>query len=80
MLYGMSLILNLNNFVSMLVVARDDSLEEFLDSYLQFRKRWYDLYHCGQSGSMAGLVVGDQELCRRVFMVLYRMLDSSFYP
>ncbi|GLJ15877.1 hypothetical protein SUGI_0262160 [Cryptomeria japonica] len=58
-------------------VARDDSLEEFLDSYLQFRKRWYDLYHCGQSGSMAGLVVGDQELCRRVFMVLYRMSSNQ---
>eukprot|EP01018_Ginkgo_biloba_P013506 Gb_29127 [translate_table: standard] len=61
-------------FSDIISVATDGSLHEFLDSYLRFRKRWYDLPDCRQSGSMAGLVVGDQELSRRVFMVLYRML------
>jgi len=58
-------------------VAADDSLCEFLDSYLQFRKRWYDLPHRNRNGSMAGVVVGDQELSQRVFMVLYRMSSNQ---
>lgn len=59
-------------------VATDDSLHEFLDSYLQFRKRWYDLPHRSRNGSMAGVVVGDQELSQRVFMVLYRMSSNQY--
>lgn len=55
------------------LVARNESLHEFLDSYLQFRHRWYDLPHRGAKGMVAGVVVGELELCRRVFMVLYRM-------
>lgn len=58
-------------------VATDDSLHEFLDSYLQFRKRWYDLPHRSRNGSMAGVVVGDQELSQRVFIVLYRMSSNQ---
>lgn len=58
-------------------VATDVSLHEFLDSYLQFRKRWYDLPHRSRNGSMAGVVVGDQELSQRVFMVLYRMSSNQ---
>ncbi|KAH9329848.1 hypothetical protein KI387_001956, partial [Taxus chinensis] len=58
-------------------VATDDSLQDFLDSYLQFRKRWYDIPHYSHAGSMTGLVVGDQELSRRVFMVLYRMSSNQ---
>ncbi|KAJ0982117.1 hypothetical protein J5N97_010372 [Dioscorea zingiberensis] len=58
-------------------VARNDSLHEFLDSYLQFRHRWYDLPHRGAKGTVAGVVVGELELCRRVFMVLYRISSNK---
>ncbi|GLT77364.1 hypothetical protein SLA2020_489590 [Shorea laevis] len=53
-------------------VATDTSLHEFLDSFLQFRSRWYDLPHCGAKGIVAGVIVGELELSRRVFMLLYR--------
>lgn len=52
-------------------------MHEFLDSYLQFRHRWYDLPHRGPKGTVAGLVVGELELCRRVFMVLYRISSNK---
>lgn len=58
-------------------VARNESLHEFLDSYLQFRHRWYDLPHRGAKGMVAGVVVGELELCRRVFMVLYRISSNK---
>ncbi|CAA6667408.1 unnamed protein product [Spirodela intermedia] len=54
-------------------VVRSISLHGFLDSYLRFRNRWYDLPHRGPKGTIAGIVVGEAELSRRVFMVLYRM-------
>ncbi|XP_062216481.1 uncharacterized protein LOC133916703 [Phragmites australis] len=58
-------------------VAQNTSLHDFLDSYLQFRHRWYDLPHRGPEGTLAGLVVGELELCRRVFMVLYRISSNK---
>ncbi|XP_062210268.1 uncharacterized protein LOC133911853 [Phragmites australis] len=58
-------------------VAQNTSLHDFLDSYLQFRHRWYDLPHRGPKGTVAGLVVGELELCRRVFMVLYRISSNK---
>ncbi|XP_072991765.1 uncharacterized protein [Typha latifolia] len=58
-------------------VARNHSLNEFLDSYLQFRHRWYDFPHRGARGIVAGVVVGELELCRRVFMVLYRISSNK---
>uniref|UniRef100_A0A0D9VQX9 CUE domain-containing protein n=1 Tax=Leersia perrieri TaxID=77586 RepID=A0A0D9VQX9_9ORYZ len=58
-------------------VAQNTSLHEFLDSYLQFRHRWYDLPHRAPKGTVAGLVVGELELCRRVFMVLYRISSNK---
>ena len=57
----------------MFAVATDTSLHEFLDTFLQFRSRWYDFPHRGAKGIVAGVVVGELDLCRRVFMVLYRM-------
>ncbi|XP_074273289.1 uncharacterized protein LOC141596915 [Silene latifolia] len=54
-------------------VATDASLHEFLDSFLQFRNRWYDFPCHGAKGVVAGVIVGDLELSRRVFMVLYRI-------
>jgi activating signal cointegrator complex subunit 2 len=60
-------------------VAQNTSLHDFLDSYLQFRHRWYDLPHRAPKGAVAGLVVGELELCRRVFMVLYRMWDFCHF-
>lgn len=54
-------------------VASDDSLQDFLDTFLQFRSRWYDFPHHGAKGMVAGVIVGDLELSRRVFMVLFRM-------
>ena len=58
---------------SLFSVAKDSSLHEFLDSFLQFRSRWYDFPHRGAKGIVAGVIVGELELSRRVFMVLYRM-------
>ncbi|CAN7095806.1 unnamed protein product, partial [Brassica rapa subsp. narinosa] len=54
-------------------VASDASLHDFLDSFLQFRSRWYDFPFHGVKCIVAGVVVGEIELCRRVFMVLYRI-------
>ncbi|RLN17228.1 hypothetical protein C2845_PM02G34060 [Panicum miliaceum] len=58
-------------------VAQNTSLHDFLDSYLQFRHRWYDLPHRSPKRAVAGLVVGELELCRRVFMVLYRISSNK---
>ncbi|KAG6608430.1 Activating signal cointegrator 1 complex subunit 2, partial [Cucurbita argyrosperma subsp. sororia] len=57
-------------------VARDTSLHEFLDSFLKFRSRWYDFPHRGANGIVAGVIIGEFELCRRVFMVLYRVSSN----
>lgn len=52
------------------LVTVDNSIQVSLDSYLQFRRRWYDSQI---DKPLAGVIVGDQELFRRVFMVFYRM-------
>ncbi|PON72937.1 Ubiquitin system component Cue [Parasponia andersonii] len=57
-------------------VATDTSLHEFLDSFLQFRSRWYDFPHHGAKGMVAGVIVGELELSRRAFMVLYRISSN----
>ncbi|XVE70187.1 hypothetical protein DITRI_Ditri10aG0052400 [Diplodiscus trichospermus] len=57
-------------------VASDTSLHQFLDSFLQFRSRWYDFPHRGVKGMVAGVIVGEFELSRRVFMVLYRISSN----
>jgi len=55
-------------------VAVNESLHNFVDSYLQFRRRWYNSRSWANSGApTAGVVVGDGDLSRRVFMLLYRM-------
>lgn len=60
-------------FDASVAVARNESLSEALDSYLLFRSRWYDLPHNGPTGVVAGVIVGEDELSRRVFMTFYRM-------
>ncbi|KAG0485458.1 hypothetical protein HPP92_009537 [Vanilla planifolia] len=55
---------------------KNDSLHQFLDSYLQFRSRWYDFPHRGSRGVVAGVIVGEVDLCRRVFFVLYRISSN----
>ncbi|XP_068330493.1 uncharacterized protein [Pyrus communis] len=57
-------------------VASDASLHEFLDSFLQFRSRWYDFPHRGAKELVAGVIVGEFELSRRVYMVLYRISSN----
>ncbi|KAK4434363.1 Activating signal cointegrator 1 complex subunit [Sesamum alatum] len=57
-------------------VSADESLNAFLESFLKFRSRWYDFPHRGARGMVAGVVVGEFELCRRVFMVLYRLSSN----
>eukprot|EP00249_Psilotum_nudum_P024031 c29066_g1_i1 orf=845-3769(-) len=57
-------------------VTTDRSIQTFLDSYLQFRRRWFDLPVMKGGGTMAGVIVGDHDLSRRVFMVLYRLSSS----
>ncbi|KAK1276622.1 hypothetical protein QJS04_geneDACA001601 [Acorus gramineus] len=58
-------------------VASNDSLHGFLDSFLQFRHRWYDFPHHGAKDMVAGVIVGDHELSRRVFMVYYRISSNK---
>uniref|UniRef100_A0A803N1F7 CUE domain-containing protein n=1 Tax=Chenopodium quinoa TaxID=63459 RepID=A0A803N1F7_CHEQI len=58
-------------------VAVDASLHEFLDSFLQFISRWYDFPYHGAKGIVAGVIVGDLELSRRVFMLLYRISSNK---
>ncbi|KAK9165982.1 hypothetical protein Scep_001173 [Stephania cephalantha] len=57
-------------------VASDTSLHDFLDSFLKFRSRWYDFPRHGVNGTVAGVIVGELELSRRVFMVLYRISSN----
>ncbi|XP_028806950.1 activating signal cointegrator 1 complex subunit 2 [Neltuma alba] len=58
-------------------VATDTSLHEFLDSFLKFRSRWYDFPYRGAKGIVAGIIVGELDLSRRVFMVLYRISSNK---
>ncbi|XP_054796786.1 uncharacterized protein LOC129302136 [Prosopis cineraria] len=58
-------------------VATDTSLHEFLDSFLQFRSRWYDFPYRGAKDIVAGVIVGELDLSRRVFMVLYRISSNK---
>ncbi|KAF3446558.1 hypothetical protein FNV43_RR11738 [Rhamnella rubrinervis] len=73
---GLSRLLKLNPREFWKEVASDTSLHEFLDSFLQFRSRWYDFPHHGAKGMVAGVIVGEFELSRRVFMVLYRISSN----
>ncbi|CAA0809046.1 Ubiquitin system component Cue protein [Striga hermonthica] len=57
-------------------VATDESLHAFLESFLKFRSRWYDFPHRGARGIVAGVIVGEFELCRRIFMILYRLSSN----
>ncbi|KAF8410214.1 hypothetical protein HHK36_002737 [Tetracentron sinense] len=57
-------------------VASDLSLHNFLDGFLQYRSRWYDFPHHGAKGTVAGVIVGEFELSRRVFMALYRISSN----
>ncbi|CAN4122569.1 unnamed protein product [Withania somnifera] len=57
-------------------VASDSSLHSFLESFLKFRSRWYDFPYRGARGIVAGVIVGEFELCRRIFMVLYRISSN----
>ncbi|GAV58193.1 CUE domain-containing protein/SPOC domain-containing protein [Cephalotus follicularis] len=57
-------------------VASDTSLHEFLDTFLKFRSRWYDFPYHGFKGIVAGVIVGELELNRRVFMLLYRISSN----
>ncbi|KAL3679871.1 hypothetical protein R1sor_022827 [Riccia sorocarpa] len=60
-------------------VSSDDSLSVFLDSYLQYRKRWFDIPMESSSSPEVNIVVGDGDLSRRVFMVLLR-LSYGYLP
>ncbi|KAH6836104.1 Ubiquitin system component Cue protein [Perilla frutescens var. hirtella] len=57
-------------------VATDESLRAFLESFLKFRSRWYDFPHRGAKGIVAGVIVDEFEMCRRIFMVLYRLSSN----
>ncbi|XP_073305165.1 uncharacterized protein [Primulina huaijiensis] len=57
-------------------VSTDESLYAFLESFLKFRSRWYDFPYHGVQGIVAGVIVDEFELCRRVFMVLYRLSSN----
>ncbi|KAF3791108.1 Activating signal cointegrator 1 complex subunit 2 [Nymphaea thermarum] len=58
-------------------VARESSVHDFLDSFLQFRSRWYDFPHHGPKETVAGVIVGETELSRRVFMFFYRLSSNK---
>ncbi|KAL2613198.1 hypothetical protein R1flu_024890 [Riccia fluitans] len=58
-------------------VTLDESLSVFLDSYLHYRKRWFDVPTEPPSRPEINIVVGDGDLSRRVFMVLLRLSSRS---
>ncbi|KAJ0086787.1 hypothetical protein Patl1_08830 [Pistacia atlantica] len=58
-------------------VASDASLHYFLDSFLKFRSRWYDFPYRGVKGIVAGVIVEEFELSRRVFMLFYRISSNK---
>ncbi|KAG0622488.1 hypothetical protein M758_3G100500 [Ceratodon purpureus] len=61
-------------------VAMDETLDTFFDSYLHFRRRWYDddtAFATSRKRTAAGVIVGDGDLSRRVFMLLYRMSSNQ---
>ncbi|CAI5514685.1 unnamed protein product [Closterium sp. Naga37s-1] len=96
--------LAINTLFLCIPVARTPSLVAFLDSYLRFRSRWFDLLLSaaaaaaetggstrtaggdgvdgggrggeGSVGTGRGVVVGDEELCRLVFLLLLRMSSN----
>ncbi|KAF5804987.1 hypothetical protein HanXRQr2_Chr05g0203611 [Helianthus annuus] len=47
-----------------------------LESFLKYKSRWYDFPYRGAKGIVAGVIVGEHELNRRVFMILYRMSSN----
>ncbi|KAI3688931.1 hypothetical protein L2E82_46877 [Cichorium intybus] len=71
-----SLLLKLNPKDFWREVASDTSLHAFLESFLKFRSRWYDFPYRGAKGIVAGVIVGEHELSRRVFMILYRISSN----
>ncbi|CAN6450256.1 unnamed protein product [Victoria cruziana] len=58
-------------------VVRESSVHDFLDSFLQFRSRWYDFPHHGPKEIVAGVIVGELELSRRVFMFFLRLSSNK---
>lgn len=71
-----SCLLKLNSREFWREVASDASLHTFLESFLKFRSRWYDFPYRGAKAIVAGVIVGEHELNRRVFMILYRMSSN----
>ncbi|XP_024977739.1 activating signal cointegrator 1 complex subunit 2 [Cynara cardunculus var. scolymus] len=71
-----SLLLKLNPKDFWREVASDTSLHVFLESFLKFRNRWYDFPYRGAKGMVAGVIVGEHELSRRAFMILYRISSN----
>ncbi|KAM7518410.1 hypothetical protein LguiB_017372 [Lonicera macranthoides] len=72
----LSRLLKLNPMDFWREVASDTSLHAFLESFLKFKSRWYDFPYHGAKGILAGVIVGEYELSRRVFMVLYRISSN----
>ncbi|CAH1454352.1 unnamed protein product [Lactuca virosa] len=71
-----SILLKLNPKDFWREVASDTSLHAFLESFLKYRSRWYDFPYRGAKGIVAGMIVGEHELSRRVFMILYRISSN----
>nr|XP_043608330.1 activating signal cointegrator 1 complex subunit 2 [Erigeron canadensis] len=71
-----SRLLKLNPKDFWIQVASDTSLHAFLESFLKFRKRWSDFPYRGTKGTVAGVIVGEHDLSRRVFMIFYRMSSN----
>ncbi|CAI9291894.1 unnamed protein product [Lactuca saligna] len=71
-----SILLKLNPKDFWREVASDTSLHAFLESFLKYRSRWYDFPYRGAKGIVAGVIVGEHELSRRVFMILYRISSN----
>lgn len=57
-------------------VSSNTSLHDFLGSFLKFRSRSYDFPYRGTRGVVTGVILGEFDLSRRVFMVLYRISSN----
>ncbi|KAJ7518749.1 hypothetical protein O6H91_20G006500 [Diphasiastrum complanatum] len=55
------------------IATTNETLLKFLRSYLHFRKRWYDVSAPNICKRMDGMLFGDGDLSRFIFILLYRI-------
>lgn len=65
--------LNFSTSSIFFAATTDESLQKYLESYLRFRRRWYDITPDNNGEAPVGTLLGDYDLYCHTFKVLYRM-------